>query len=280
MRTRAAASSMASGRPSRRRQMATTSARHSRVQRETRFYGLRAFDEELHRRGGECVFQGEPASLPRGTGSGGMGNSRSARRRSGSRLVARIMSRGASSMSRPIRARHRRPAPVVEHQQGLAGSQVLAQLLPARARLVRPDARRAPWRSPQEQVPGPTQRREEYTRPRRERRPATRRRPARRGGSSRCLPGPVRVMSLDVGTDHHLAQRGELALAADQRRRLRRKVVRLRVETLQRWKLDRQSRSGRAGKCAPPRVGLAGGAGPDPEGVPSGSVVARVAPYP
>ena len=67
--TRAAASSMASGRPSRRRQISRPPGR-----RWSRVHGAGALAEELDRR---------PSS------SGSSGNSRSAASRSGSRLVTR-----------------------------------------------------------------------------------------------------------------------------------------------------------------------------------------------
>ena len=84
--TRAAASSIASGMPSSRRQISATAVEVPVVELEARLRVLRALDEELHRRRVRA-----PAPAP-GTPSGGTGYSRSPRTRSGARLVARTLS--------------------------------------------------------------------------------------------------------------------------------------------------------------------------------------------
>ena len=86
-----AASSIASGSPSSRRQISTTAGRRPRAEREVGIARSRDRDEQL-RPPPPCACSSVAVGAFRGSASGSSRNSRSARIRSGSRLVARTVS--------------------------------------------------------------------------------------------------------------------------------------------------------------------------------------------
>ena len=187
MRTRAAASSIASGSPSSRRQIADHVGHVRRIERKSRFDRLRPLDEEPHGRGGERLVRREPRTLTPGSGSGETGNSRSARE------AQRLPARGQNDQPR---RRVDEPADrrrgiddlleIVEQQQRCCRDrrcsvQSRQDVLTGSSR-----ARQVPWRWPREPEPDPTPWPAGPTRRRRGRHRGTRPRPAAPAGSCRC----------------------------------------------------------------------------------------------
>ena len=95
--TRAAASSIARGTPSSRRQMSATSGALSSGHGEGRVHRLAALREELHRGGSPPGCRSRREHSGSGTVNGGTGRACSPATRSSTRLVTRILSRGQSA---------------------------------------------------------------------------------------------------------------------------------------------------------------------------------------
>ena len=109
-------SSMASGRPSRRRQMPTTASTFSLGQGEVVADGRRTVDEQADRGQGHQVLD-RPASGVAGTGSPATGYSRSARNRRRSGSIARMTTPDTAQAAGPAQVRAHHLLDVVEHEQ-------------------------------------------------------------------------------------------------------------------------------------------------------------------